>query len=157
MAILILCSDRQSNYRGKGAGGTNRVDYQSISPLDGSLRTFLIQWRPARIKKLAHHDDVHMIFSQKASWKLLCYFFLTAISEAQPGFWKKKPVIIVSALASLLSPQGSGAAVSSWEGAWGHTRSLCFGQLLGQLFTTSSRVLLSGRNNKIKGFSLQRW
>lgn len=137
---------------GRELGEQNGVNYQSTSPLDGPLRTFLIQWRPARIKKLARHDDVRMIFSQQASWKLLCYFFLTAISEAQPGFWKKT-VLIVFALASLLSPQGSGAAVGSWEEAWGHTRSQCFGQLLGQLFTASSRVLLSGRKNKIKGFS----
>lgn len=83
-----------------------------------------------------------------------CYVIFSSLPSLKLNLdFEKKTVLIVSALASLLSPQGSGAAVSSWEGAWGHARSLCFGQLLGQLFTASSRVLLSGSKNKIKGFS----
>lgn len=134
MAILILCSDWWSDYRGKGIWG-NRVDYQNTSLLDGNLRTCIIRWGAASLKKMSLHDELHMILSLYASWKPFCYFSLT-VSEDYPGFWKIKSCCSCSHLPSF--PEG-------WEEPWWCTLFQGCGQLLGQQLSTSSRVLLFGK------------
>lgn len=93
MAILILCSDWWSDYRGKGIWG-NRADYQNTSLLDGNLRICIIRWGAARLKKTSLHDELHTILSLYASWKPFCYFSLT-VSEDYPGFWKNQVLLLL--------------------------------------------------------------
>lgn len=41
----------------------------------------LLKEEQLELKKKSLHDGLHMILSWYASWKPLCYFFLTVVSE----------------------------------------------------------------------------
>lgn len=137
MAILILCSDWWSDYRGKGIWGNSRGDYRNTSILDGNLRTFVIKWGAARVKKKvttwwAPHDT-----------QLVCKLEASLLFFSHRCLWRLTWILKNQVMLLLLSPHFLPWLL--WEEPW---RCMLFqgcGQLLGQQLSTSSRVLLFGK------------